>query len=45
MTRETDAIAPGRRVEEINAILDPVRMTEPQRPLEAAAKRDEKTKA
>ncbi len=28
--------------EEINEILDPVRMTEPQRPLEAAAKRDEK---
>jgi aspartate ammonia-lyase len=31
--------------EEINEILDPVRMTEPQRPLEAAAKRDEKMKA
>ncbi|HZU22634.1 MAG TPA: aspartate ammonia-lyase [Terriglobales bacterium] len=28
--------------EEINEILDPVRMTEPQRPLEAAAQRDEK---
>lgn len=28
--------------EEIKEILDPVRMTEPQRPLDAAAKRDEK---
>jgi len=31
--------------EEIDEILDPVRMTEPQRPLDAASKRDEKVKA
>jgi aspartate ammonia-lyase len=31
--------------EEIAEILDPARMTEPQRPLEAAKKRDEKTKS
>ncbi|HKD90925.1 MAG TPA: aspartate ammonia-lyase [Terriglobales bacterium] len=30
--------------EEIDEILDPVRMTEPQRPLDAASKRDEKVK-